>query len=412
MTVRIPSDADFTQPYWLRAAHARGLFGVADQKLVGTPENAPALSATITLSTPEGEKLTFETPVLFRWTDRVRGEQYRPFEIVPNVAVNIESKTYVFAERRPKPVRMLVRANAAQVSGTLRPRLPAGWRATPEALPITLKNKGDEQAATFEVTPPEGASVGVVAAEFDMGGATLSRSMLTINHEHIPQQTLLPAAEARLVRADIARRGSRLGYVMGSGDDIPEALRQVGYTVELLSDEDLERADLGRFDAVITGVRAYNTRARLRQQQRRLLEYVERGGTLVVQYNTDDLSLDALGPYPFKLTRERVTIEEAPVAFTDPQHPLLQAPNKITAADFDNWVQERGLYFAADWDARYQTPFSTADPGEPARLGSTLVARHGKGTYIYTSLAWFRQLPAGVPGAYRLFVNLISAGKP
>jgi LmbE family N-acetylglucosaminyl deacetylase len=412
MTLFIPPAADFTQPYWLRGAQARGLFGVGEQTLIGTPENAPALTASVALSTPEGERLIFETPVLFRWTDRVRGEQYRPFEIAPPVSVNIEQKTYVFAERTPKRVRMLVRANAANVSGTLRPRLPAGWRATPEAFPFNLKNKGDELAATFEVTPPEGASAGVLAAEFDAGGGAVpARSMLVVNHEHIPVQTLLPAADARLVRADIARRGSRLGYVMGSGDEIPEALRQVGYTVELLSDEDLERADLGRFDAIITGVRAYNTRARLRQQQPRLLEYVERGGTLVVQYNTDDLSFDRLGPYPFKLSRERVAVEEAPVSFVEPQHPVLQAPNKINAADFDGWIQERGLYFATDWDARYQTPFSTSDPGEPPRRGSTLVAPYGKGTYIYTSLAWFRQLPAGVPGAYRLFVNLISAGK-
>jgi hypothetical protein len=215
------------------------------------------------------------------------------------------------------------------------------------------------------------------------------------------------------VRVELARRGSRVGYVMGAGDEVPEALRQAGYEVTLLSDEDLEAADLARFDAVVTGVRAYNTRAALRRQQRRLLEYVERGGTLVVQYNTPDRTLEGaqLGPYPFKLTQDRVTDEEAALTVLAPGDALLNAPNKITPADFAGWVQERGLYFASDWDARYTPLFASHDPGEQDSKGSTLVAHYGKGTYVFTSLAFFRQLPAGVPGAYRLFVNMISAGK-
>jgi len=216
---------------------------------------------------------------------------------------------------------------------------------------------------------------------------------------------------------DVAKRGQRIGYVMGSGDEVPEALRQVGYDVTLLSDEDLEAADLSRFDAVVTGVRAYNTRAALRRQQRRLLEYVERGGTLVVQYNTAERALEgfALGPYPLKLSQERVSVEDAPVTILAPRdelgNELLEAPNKITPSDFDGWVQERGLNFPSEWDARYRLLFESHDPGEQPKPGGTLVARHGKGTYVYTSYSWFRQLPAGVPGAYRVFVNLVSAGK-
>jgi hypothetical protein len=194
---------------------------------------------------------------------------------------------------------------------------------------------------------------------------------------------------------------------------VPDALRQVGYEVTLLRDEDLEAIDLSRFDAVITGVRAYNTRAALRREQRRLLEYVERGGTLVVEYNTPDRTLEGvqLGPYPFKLTQDRVTDEEAAVTMLAPADALLNEPNKITAADFGGWVQERGLYFASEWDARYTPLFASHDSGEQELKGSTLVARYGRGTYVFTSLAFFRQLPAGVPGAYRLFVNMISAGK-
>ena len=432
VAVRLPLDAEFRQPYWLRSAPGKGIFPVSDQRLVGMPENAPALPLKITVTAGDGTKLVFEIPAVYRWTDRVRGEQYEPFAIVPTATINLEQKVYVFADRQPKPVRMILRSNALNVSGTLRLRVPLGWRAVPESIPVTLKNRNEELRATFDVRPPATpplatSSVVTLAAEFEdgasksgsvvkgngtSGGHTLSRSALSIEHEHIPTQKLFPPAEAKLVQLDLQKRGDRIGYVMGAGDEIPDALRQIGYKVALLSDLDLDSSDLSAFDAIITGVRAYNTRARLRQQQRRLLDYVEAGGTLIVQYNTADDSLPGnLGPYPFTVSRDRVTIEEAPVTLLAPDHPLLNAPNKITAADFDGWIQERGLYFPGEWDARYGTPLATHDPGETDLRGGMLVARYGKGTYIYTGYAWFRQLPAGVPGAYRLFVNMISAGK-
>ena len=302
---------------------------------------------------------------------------------------------------------------ATDAVGTLRLKLPAGWMATPSEIPATLKGKGEEFRATFNVAPPAASSTAALAAEFESGGKTHTRGMVEIDYQHIPRQTLFPVAAAKLVRADIQKRGSRVGYVMGAGDEVPEALRQVGYDVTLLSDEDLEAADLSRFDAVVVGVRAYNTRPALRRQQKRLFEYVERGGTLVVQYNTGDRTLEGaqLGPYPFRITGDRVTDETAEVKPLAPDDALLNTPNKITAADFGGWVQERGLYFASEWDARYAPLFASRDPGAAELRGSTLVARHGKGTYVFTALAFFRQLPAGVPGAYRLFVNFISAGK-
>jgi hypothetical protein len=361
-----------------------------------------------------GDMLSFETPVLFRWTDRVRGDLYRPVAVVPEVAVAVEDKVLLFPDRAPKQVRVALKSNvAAETAGVLRLKLPAGWTASPAEIPVTLKGKDEELKAAFAVTPPAGASVGELAAEFESGGKKFTRGMLEIDYAHIPRQTLFPAADARLVRVDLQRRGSRLAYVMGAGDEVPEALRQVGYDVTLLSDEDLEAADLSKFDAVITGVRAYNTRAALRRQQKRLIEYVERGGTLVVQYNTPDRTLEGaqVGPYPLKITQERITDEEAALTMLAPTDALLSVPNKITQADFDGWVQERGLYFASEWDARYAPLFAGHDPGEQDLRGSTLVARHGKGTYVFTALAFFRQLPAGVPGAYRLFVNMISAGK-
>jgi hypothetical protein len=233
-----------------------------------------------------------------------------------------------------------------------------------------------------------------------------------INYPHIPVMTLFPRAEAHLVRADVKRAGSRVGYVMGSGDDVPSALEQMGYQVTLLSDDDIESTPLASYDAIVMGIRAYNTRPRLRTMQDHLFDYVSNGGTLVVQYNTvEDALQERLGPYPFKISRDRVTVEGSPVRFALPEHPLLRAPNRIGPADFEGWVQERGLYFANPWDPKFETPLSMNDPGEPPTSGSLLVARHGRGTYIYTGISWFRQLPAGVPGAYRLFANLVGGGR-
>ena len=213
------------------------------------------------------------------------------------------------------------------------------------------------------------------------------------------------------MRADIQVTARRIGYIMGAGDEMPEALRQLGLEVTLLGPSDLEQADLARFDAIVAGVRAYNVRADVRANQQRLLDYVSGGGTYIVQYNTGDLTLN-VGPYPMTVppgSRYRVTVEEAPVAFPHADCPLLHTPNPIAARDFEGWVQERGLYFASDWDKRYQTVLSSQDPGETALEGGELWTRYGKGVYIFTAYSWFRQLPAGVPGAYRLFANLISA---
>ena len=260
-------------------------------------------------------------------------------------------------------------------------------------------------------------AVGLVRFVAESGGAQFRRGVVRIEHPHIPIQTILVDAQIRTIPIRLATGGvSKIGYVPGPGDEVPASLRSVGYDVTLLSDETLANGPgpLARFDAVVIGVRAFNTSERLRAAHGALMAYVERGGTLVVQYNTNNrlAPLTApLGPWPFEIGQKRVTDEGAPVDFTLPKHPLLTAPNPITATDFQGWVQERGLYFADKWDPRYQAPISMHDPGEAPLAGSVLWARHGKGTFIYTGLAFFRQLPAGVPGAYRLFANLLAGGR-
>jgi len=239
---------------------------------------------------------------------------------------------------------------------------------------------------------------------------TFAREVVTVDHRHIPVQTVLRPARARVLRIDLRHDGRRIGYVMGAGDEVPGVLRQLGYEVTLLSDDDLAGAPLDRFDAVVAGVRSYNTRPELKQAEPRLLEYVKAGGTLVVQYNVGrELVTEQLGPYPFKVSRDRVTEENAPVELTAADHPLLTTPNRITAADFAGWVQERGLYFPEGWDPAYETVIATHDSGEKLLASGILYARFGKGAYVYTPLAFFRQLPAGVPGAIRLFANLLAA---
>ena len=293
----------------------------------------------------------------------------------------------------------------------MRLNAPGGWKIEPPSLPVKFEKKGDEVRVTFRVTPPASESIAAVTAEVELpSGKKVSQSITTIDYPHIRPQRVFSDASAKTVRVNVKKRGSRIGYIMGSGDEVPDALRQIGYEVTLLSDSDLERGDFSKYDAIVTGVRAYNTRKRLKGAQPKLLDYVNNGGTMVVQYNTQqELVTDNLGPYPFKLSNDRVTVEEAPVRFLKPDHPLLNAPNKIAQADFDGWVQERGLYFTRDWDPRYDTPIATNDPGESEKPGGELYAHYGKGVYIYTAYDWFRELPAGVPGAYKLFANLVSA---
>ncbi|MFN0149442.1 MAG: PIG-L family deacetylase [bacterium] len=403
----VPRNLDWraTQPYWLREPVAGGMHHVEDPALIGTPENEPALDVTVTVAVG-GQSIDYALPVLYRWVDRVRGELYRPVVIAPEVTLALDEKVYLFPDAGARPVRLRLEARSA-AAGSARLLLPAGWRSDPAAHDVTLA-PSQARDIVFQVTPgPDG---GALRAEFSSGTQTCSRATTVIDLPHIPIQTIFPEAAARVVRLDLARVGESVGYVMGPGDDVPAALAQTGYRVTLLDDNDLAAANLAGYDAIVVGVRAFNSRDALKRSSSRLLDYVEAGGTLVVQYNTADQTLhQAFAPDSLALGRDRVTVEDAPVEFVDPASPLLNTPNRITQRDFDGWVQERGLYFASGWGPEYRTVLSSADPGEDPAPGGIVWKRHGKGIFIYTGYAFFRQLPAGVPGAYRLFVNLVSA---
>jgi hypothetical protein len=294
------------------------------------------------------------------------------------------------------------------VQGALRLDVPPGWKVEPVSASVTLQQEGSERAYEFTVTP--GAAGGTARAVLDVGGREWSLAAQRIDYEHIPVQTLFPPAELKLVKTSLAMRAPRIGYIAGSGDPIADALRQMGAVVTSLSDDDVANGDLSRFDAIVTGVRAYNTRPRLRALQPRLLDWVQKGGTLVVQYvTTSDGPMDWLGPLPMRIGRDRVSVEEAPVTFLKPGHVLLTSPNKLGDADFAGWVQERGIYFAGSYDPGYDAVLGSHDPGEPSRDGGLLYAKHGNGAFVYCGYALFRQVPAGVPGAWRLLANLVSA---
>jgi len=408
--VELPADLRDSQPYWLRQKGTLGVFRVEDPALIGLPENPPALAVVFTLEVNRSP-FTIERPVIHKWTDPVRGEQYRPFEVLPAVAVEISESVFVFSGPSAREVTATVRAGRAGVEGTLRLEAPGGWTTLPPSREFQIAEREATTTLKFEVRPPDTASEGTLRAVAEAGGRRYQRGLIHVEHPHISTQVVLPAAEARLVRLSLQRKGQMIGYVQGAGDQVPAGLRQIGYNVVELAEADLTTEDLKRFDAVILGVRAYNTLERIRFHQQALFDYAKAGGTVIAQYNTNhDLEVDAPAPHSLKISRERVSDETAEVRFLLPDHPVLNAPNRITAADFDGWVQERGLYFAGEWDGAFQAVLSCNDPGEPPRDGGLLVARHGEGYFVYTGYSWFRQIPAGVPGAYRLFANLIALG--
>lgn len=429
VTLRVPTSQALSQPYWLRERGSEGMYKlptvydvepaqfrghmasykakVSPEELIGLPENPPA--AYVYIQTANGA-LQIKLPVQYKHTDPAIGEIYQPLAVVPPVAVNVVGRAYVFADNQPKTVPVTLKAGRAGTNGTVALQVPAGWQVEPASIPFTLGAKDEERTVEFRVQPAAGnqESSGQLRAVATLDGQTYSRGIQQISYPHIPTQTLFPEAVAPLVRLDVKRRRDAIGYLMGAGDEVPEALRQLGYRVSLLKPEDVTEDRLKRFDAVVLGVRAYNTIERMKALQPVLLRYVEQGGNLVVQYTVSrGTVIPQIGPYPMQLSNDRVTVEDAPVTFLRPQHPVLNVPNKITSKDFEGWQQEQGLYYPSSWDPQYQPIISSNDPGEKPKESAILVAEYGKGHYIYTGLSFFRELPAGVPGAYRLITNLI-----
>ncbi len=418
----VPGDADYSQPPWLETAPDGWDYRVADKSLIGRPEAPPVLQAVFHMAF-NGVEVPIVQDVSYEWVDSASGEKQRDLQVVPRVAVSFSRTNLVFPNQSPRTVQVLLSSHSSGVEADISLSLPAGWSAKPASIPLSLQRKGQETTAEFEVQPPAAASDGTITAVVKLDdGTRISRGIQQIEHEHIPIQVVYPPAELRVERIDVKLLSHNIGYVMGAGDEIPAALRELGAAVTLLSDKDLAGGDLSRFDAIVAGVRALNTRPALLAARERVMDYVKQGGTFVMQYNvfsrrSSAEADDVMGPYPLEpygFTHDRgdrITEEDAPIIILNPDSPLLNEPNKISPKDFEGWVQERGLYFMGKWDPRYQTVWASHDQGQEPVAGGMLYAKYGKGAYVFTGYSWFRQLPAGVPGAYRLFANIVSAGK-
>ncbi|QAA81517.1 LmbE family protein [Aequorivita sp. H23M31] len=402
----------YSSPYWLNEKGTLGMY-VAPEEFIGLPE------------TPHLEQLDFEIQfgnavipftksVIYKFNDPVNGEVYRPLEVLPEVTASIPEKVLIFANDDPRNINVIVRAGKSNISGNVSLEHPEGWKVEPSNLPFKLERTGETKTVNFTVSPPRGESEGFIKTLITLDGSeeTFDKELITIDYEHIPYQSILLPSEAKVAKIDIQKKGENIGYINGAGDAIPESLKQIGYSVTTFDPTNISEKSLQKFDAVVIGIRAYNTVPELAFAQKTLNKYVENGGTLIVQYNTNHaLVTENIAPYPLKLSRDRVTDEFSAVTFLAPKNPLLNTPNKITQKDFEGWVQERGLYFPNEWSKEFTPILGMHDRGEPETKGALLVAKYGKGYYIYTGLSFFRELPAGVPGAYRLFANMLSIGK-
>ena len=412
ISLQLPDSLPFTQPYWLRELATLGTFAVADQSLIGRPENPPPFPIELTLEIG-GQEIVYNVEPRFRTVDRVQGETSEPLVIAPPAFVELSRPVFMFADKAAKSINVRVIASAEKVSGHVALEAPAGWKIEPATVPFDLQGAESEMACVFQITPPADAGEGILRAAISIDGVkTPAFSRQRIAYPHIEPQTLISPAQSKIVRAEIADKAALVGYLPGAGDAIPESLREIGSEVKLLNDGDVKSANLARFNAIVLGVRAANVNsARLSAWFPELLAYAKGGGVVIMQYNTSPGPKPEQLPYPLKVSRDRVTEEEAEVRMLAPDHPVLNFPNKITAADFNGWVQERGLYFPNEWDPTWTPILSSNDTGEKPADGGLLVARVEKGWFVYTGYSWFRELPAGVPGAYRLFANMISLGK-
>jgi hypothetical protein len=338
---------------------------------------------------------------------------YNYLDIVPEVTTTILNKVSLFNNGKNKAVALKIKAGKDGVKGNLQLELAGNWAVSPKFIPFDLDKKGMEQVLYFDVTPPTEASEIIAKSIAIVNNKRYDKDQVIIDYSHIVKQQVLEPAEAKFIKLDLKTNGQKIGYIMGAGDEVPESLSQMGYSVILLNPEEITPEKLESFDVIITGIRAYNTVEALANKQNILFDFVKGGKTMLVQYNTPDEAKTAnIAPYPLKISRDRVTEENAEVRFLAPNHPVLNYPNKITAKDFVGWKQEQGLYYPNEFDKAFTPILSSNDQGESPKNGALLVAPYGKGYYIYTGLSLFRELPEGVSGAYRLLSNIISLKAP
>lgn len=409
--ITVPVDANYTSPYWLTEKGDAGMYIVKDQLKRGQPDIIRELSASFTVEI-NGVSITYNRGISHKFGDPVMGEVYQPFDIIPVVTTKILNKVQLFKDENKQTVSVSVKAGKDNCTGSLSLRLPDGWKVTPQAANFTIDAKDDKTIINFEVTPPPYADEATAVSIATVDGTYYDKEQIIIDYPHISKQQVLLPSTAKFTKVNLEIKGHKVAYIMGAGDNVPESLKQMGYEVGLLTPEAISKENLEGFDAVVMGIRAYNVLDVLSLKQDILFDFVANGGNMVVQYNTTGhLAIRDIAPYSLRISRDRVTEENAKVKFLNAAHPVLNYPNKITQKDFEGWVQEQGLYYPDEWAKEFEPILSSHDKGESAKKGGLLIAKYGKGYYIYTGLSFFRELPEGVSGAYRLMANIIGIGK-
>jgi LmbE family N-acetylglucosaminyl deacetylase len=412
MALEIPQTAPLSNPYWLNEKPSLGLYQVTDQSLIGLPESLPAVIASVLVNI-DGTPISFDIPLVYRYAKPDKGELWERFKILPAIDVSLSNEVVLFPSEETKNIAVNVQSFTENQQGSVSLNLPKDWKVEPLTQPFKLLEKGKSLRFDFTVSAPKNATEATATISAKTSTAAYTKSVVPISYDHIPTQRVLVDAQAKFVRLDLEKKGEHIGYIMGAGDKIPESLEAIGYQVELLDPTTLSAKELKKYKAVILGIRALNVVDVLALKKQELLDYVSQGGVLISQYNTANRSGNnevTIAPFPLTISAERVTDENAAVRLLQPNHPVLSHPNTITEKDFDGWVQERGLYFPNQWHESYTPLLEMNDRGERPKQGSLLVAPVGKGYFVYTGLSFFRELPAGVAGAYRLMANIISLG--
>lgn len=411
ITLDLPNNFDLTNAYWLNQTGTNGMYRVDNQEEIGLPDVIRNAKVGFWININD-VTIPYERNVVYKYNDDVKGEVYQPLDIVPLVTSSVAEKVYIFNSDRSKTVTVKIKAGKDNISGNAKLEVPQNWKVTPAEIPFTIDKKGQETIVVFTVTPSSEASEISIKSVITVGDREFDKEKIDINYSHIYKQMVLKTAEAKAIRVKIKTKNEKIAYLMGAGDEVPKSLTQMGYEVTILKPEEISAERLQNFDVVMTGIRAYNVVNALAYKQRLLLDFVQNGKTMIVQYNTmDELVTKDMSPFPIKISRDRVTEENAEVRFLAPNHPVLNYPNKITADDFKGWKQEQGLYYPSEWDANFTPILSANDQGEKPKNGALLVAKYGKGNYVYTGLSFFRELPEGVSGAFRLLANIIALGK-
>lgn len=409
--LKVPKEFNYTNPYWLNEKGTTGMYRVDNQENIGLPNVFQQIKVGAWINI-DGTEIPFERDVIYKYNDDVKGEVYQPLAIVPAVTSSFKENVYIFNNDRDKTITVKVKAGKDAIQGTVKLQIPENWKVSPAEIPFKITKKNEEIQAVFTVSPSKDASEINIKSIITMDGEIFNKNKIDIIYPHIYKQMVLKAAEAKAIRLKIKTKEENIAYIMGAGDEVPKSLLQMGYKVEIVKPEEITAERLENFDVVMTGIRAYNVVNALAFKQKTLLDFVKSGKTMVVQYNTtDDLVTKDIAPYPLKISKDRVTEENAEVRFLAPINPVLNSPNKITSDDFKGWKQEQGLNYPNEWDSNFTPILSANDKGESPKNGALLIAKYGKGYYVYTGLSFFRELPEGVPGAYRLLANIISIGK-